>query len=273
MVRELLIVVALILFAIAFRACRRNWSRKLGSFFFLAATFCAFYFLSNRWWVGLLGVAGLFLLPWIELLTRIRKMRLPRENRLQSLSAPSDELFPNASRALDEMCDAHFEHVGDAAWNWAGMKQFFRLHWNPEERATAAVCLCEQERITFAFVSITSRGEDGQIYRTTNFPFSTTLKEPPEFHWNHVPCERCCFHYMLADHQRFLERMKVPRAQLVMPDPDEMVSEIEEEMRHQIEYNLARNYLEPVGEGEFRYSWKGLFFLWWQFAKDMVRLC
>lgn len=271
--KEGLIVVALIIFAAAFRSCRQKWSRKVGAFIFLFATFTAVFFLSKCPWSGLIAAAAWFLLPWFELLTRVRKMRLPQKNRLEQPKPPADEFFPNASQALIAMSDAHFEHIGDAAWHWGGMEQYFRLHWNPEERAVAAVCLCEQDNVAFAFISITSRTEDGEVFRTTNFPFSPTLKHPPGFASKHVPCERNCFHQMLSDHQNFLQKKKITTEQLALPDPDTLEGDIEAEMKAQIEHNLAHGIISPTQEGDFRYSARGLFFLWKQFAKDMIRLC
>lgn len=273
MAREALIVVGLVVFAAAFRSCRRNWSRKVGALTFLVASFFALYFLTRCWWAGSLAVLAWFFLPWVELLGRVRKLRLPVENRLQHRTPPEDEFFPNATRALAAMSDAHFEHVTDAAWQWAGMEQYFRLHWNPEEKAVASVCLCEQENVAFAFISITSRAEDGSLYRTTNFPFSPTLKSPREFHWNHVPCERNCFHQILEDHRAYLKKRKVSPDALALPDPDTLADQVEEEMRLQIEHNLQYGIIAPTGDGHFRYSTRGLFFLWKQFAKDMIRLC
>ena len=49
--------------------------------------------------------------------------------------------------------------------------------------------------------------------------------------------------------------------------------EIENEMRTQIDYNLEHGIIAPTGDGHFRYSVRGLLFLWKQFAKDMIRLC
>ena len=273
MAREALVVAGLVVFAAAFRSCRKNWSRKLGALIFLTASFFALYFMTKCWWAGVLAVLGWFFLPWIELLTRVRKMRLPMSNRLEQRKAPEDDFFPNASRALAAMSDAEFEHVGDAAWHWAGMEQYFRLHWNPEERAVATVCLCEQDNVAFAFISVTSRTEDGRLFRTTNFPFSPTLKRPPGFLWNHVPCERNCFHQILKDHQSYLDKLKVSVEDLALPDPDAMEQEIEKEMQEQIEHNLKHGIIEPTDDGHFRYSVRGLFYLWKQFAKDMIRLC
>ena len=58
-----------------------------------------------------------------------------------------------------------------------------------------------------------------------------------------------------------------------MPDPDSLISKVESEMREQIDHNVDRGLITLTGDGNFRYSTKGLFFLWFQSMKDMIRLC
>ena len=271
--REFLLVLGLVALGIALRACGHLVVRKLGALTFLAASFLALYFPTGSLWAGLAGSAAWFFLPWIELLTRIRRLRLPLDNRLRFRVPPSDSFFPNAPEAVDAMDDEGFEHAADSGWEWGGMKQFFRIFWNPEEKAIATVCLCEQEEVAFAFISITSTDASGHVWRTTNFPFSPTLKCNPEICWNHVPCERNCFHQILRDHQHFLAKRGVAPESLRIPDPDEAESNIEDEMRRQIDHNLEVGIIRLTGDGHFRYSFRGLLFLWKQFIRDMVRLC
>ncbi len=271
--RESLIVIGLFVLAVALRSARLNLLRKLGALTFLVASFCLFQFLTGYLWGGLIGVALWFFLPWIELLTRIRAMRLPLDNRLHHREIPNPAFFPNAIEAAAAMEEEGFEHVSDCGWEWAGMQQFFRLFWHPEEKAVAAVCLCEQSDVAFAFISITSRGQDDSIWRTTNFPFAPTLRCTPKVRWNHVPCEKSCFHQILTDHRSYLSRVKVSAESLRMPDPEEIEDSIEREMRSQVEYNLGAGIIQLTGDHHFRYSPRGLFFLWGQFIKDMIRLC
>lgn len=271
--RETLIVIGISVLALALRSSRQNSVRKIGAVTFLVASFSLFYFLSRNLWVGFLGAGAWFFLPWIELLTRIRRMRLPLNNRLRHRELPNPAFFPNATEAATAMEEAGFDHVSDCGWEWAGMQQFFRLFWHPEERAIAAVCLCEQSDVAFAFITITSQDRDGKIWRTTNFPFAPTLQCPPGVRWNHVPCERSCFHQILADHRRFLDRMKIPLERLKMPDPEEIENGIEQEMKIQVDHNLTAGIIRLTTDGHFQYSRRGLVFLWGQFIKDMVRLC
>ena len=271
--RETLIVLGLVVLAVALRTARTNMLRKLGAFTFLAASFCLLYFLTGKIGAGVVGAVLWIFLPWIELLTRIRRMRLPLENRLSQRPIPNPSFFPNAPEAAAAMEEAGFEHVSDCGWEWDGMRQYFRLFWHPEERAVAAVCLCEQSDVAFAFISITSHGCDGRIWRTTNFPFAPTLRCPPEMRWNHVPCGRNCFHQILRDHRDYLGRLSIPGSDLRIPDPEEIEALIEAEMRKQVDHNLATGIIQLTGDGHFQYSKRGLVFLWGQFIKDMVRFC
>jgi len=241
----------------------------------LIASFFLFFFVCGGVIWGLLGVLLWFCLPWIDLLTRMRKLRMPLQNRLDYPKPPKDSLFPNASAAVNAMEEAHFDHVGDSGWAWAGMEQFYRIYWHPEEYAVGTVCLCERDHIAFAYVSITSVDLEGNVYRTTNFPFSPTLKTPKHIHWNHVPCAQSCFDKILLDHKAFLTSSGMTSAVLSMPDPDSLVDQIEAEMQAQIQFNLEQGLIQPSEDikDTFRYSWKGLIFLWKQLVKDMIRLC
>lgn len=270
---ETLVVVGLAVLALGLRSSRRPMPRKLGALGFLVVGFVLFYFLTDCWWCGFFGIIPWFLLPWVELLTRIRRMRLPMENSLRHRAPPDPAFFPHASEAAEAMEEANFEHVEDCGWEWSGMQQYFKLYWNPEEHAEAAICLCEQEEVAFAFITVTSRDQSGKVWRTTNYPFSPTLKCPPQVRWNHVPCERNCFHQILSDHRDFLAKMKVDRDNVRIPDPDELEESIEAEMKQQIRHNLDAGIIRPTNDRHFEYSVRGLFFLWGQFIKDMVRLC
>lgn len=270
---QFLIVLACVIVGVALRSCRTLTLRKIGALTFLAASFLTFYFLCGSICVGIVGVALWFLLPWIDLLTRIRKLRLPINNRLKSLNAPSEDHFPNAARLISEIEEADFDHVADSGWEWTGMRQYFRFFWHPEAKAVAAVCLCEQEQIAFAFATLSSTSSDGRVIHTTNYPFSPTLKHAPGSHWAHLPCEKNRFQLILKDHQKHLAKLKLDQDDLLMPDPEVIISRFEEEMRQQIDHNLDRGLIRLTDDDHFRYSTKGLFFLWFQSMKDMIRLC
>lgn len=271
--REFLIVLACLIIGVALRSCRTLLLRKLGALTFLGASFLTFYFLCGSLCAGLVGIGLWFLLPWYDLLTRIRKQRIPLENRLKLHIPPSEDHFPNASRLIREIEEAEYDHVVDHGWDWAGMQQYFRFFWNPETKAIAAVCLCEHEQVAFAFVTVSSSAPDGRKIHTTNYPFSPTLKHAPQAHWDHLPCERNCFESIFRDHQRHLNKMEITGESLLMPDPDDVLKQVEDEMRKQIDHNVDCGLIKITSGNHFQYSTKGLFFLWFQSVKDMIRLC
>lgn len=271
--RETLIVIGLFVLATALRSSRTNFLRKIGAIAFLFATFALFYYVSGSVLTGIIGSTLWFFLPWIELLTHIRRLRMPLNNRLRHRDPPNPSFFPNAVEAAAGMEEAGFDHVSDCGWQWSGMSQHFRLFWNPEEKAVAAVCLCEQNDVAFAFISVTSTDSSGKTWRTTNFPFAPTLRCSPGLKWNHVPCEKSCFHQILKDHQDFLRKMKIKQENLLVPDPESLEENIETEMRRQIDHNLKSGIIHLTNDGHFKYSKRGLIFLWYQFIKDMIRLC
>lgn len=78
---------------------------------------------------------------------------------------------------------------------------------------------------------------------------------------------------ILEDHTKHLEKLNLNEADLLIPDPDDVVSQIENEMREQIDHNLECGLITLTDDGHFRYSMRGLFFLWKQTVKDMIRLC
>jgi len=271
--QETLIVIGLFFLAVALRSSRTAVLRKGGALMFLIASYWLGYYLTDSRLGGGAGVLFWLFLPWIELLTHIRRLRLPLNNRLNHRSVPNPAYFPNASKAAVAMEEAGFEHVSDCGWKWVGMQQFFRFYWHPEERAVAAICLCEQSEVAFAFIYVTSHDSEGRTWRTTNFPFSLTLQCSPKIHWNYVPCERNCFHLILRNHREFLAQNEITTEMLRVPDPEDVEDSLEREMRSQVEYNLASGIIQLTGDGHFQYSKRGLFFLWGQFLKDMARLC
>jgi hypothetical protein len=106
---------------------------------------------------------------------------------------------------------------------------------------------------------------------TWNYPFSGSLKLAPELKINRTRGDQT-FLQILASHQTFLQRHRVGCERLEEPDPDGLHSEIQKDMRAQIAHNLAAGVLTRAGEGAVRYSWRGLFFIWLQFLRDVVRL-
>jgi hypothetical protein len=55
-------------------------------------------------------------------------------------------------------------------------------------------------------------------------------------------------------------------------DEDRIQSEVENDLRDQIAHNIKQGVLKSIGNGEVKYSWRGMIYLWCQFLLDLVRL-
>ncbi len=268
---DLLFILAAALLSLGLRSFSHPVLRKLGSFAILGTSFYIGYFLSGHWEMGALFVASWLMLPWLEILTRVRKARLPKIKPLRRQFPPSREVFPNLGEFTGEMEAAGFERVDDAGWDWGDHRQFFRLFYKSDERLQAAICLVAQDDIAFYYLSISSRGKDGHSWTTWNYPFSYSMKFAPQFRTQRLRGERTVAELMAA-HREFLSREGVDAETLVASGPDEIQLGLERDLERQIAHNLARGLLLPVDEEMVRYSWRGMLFIWLQFLRDFVRL-
>ncbi|MFZ4681336.1 MAG: hypothetical protein ACOYMS_02440, partial [Terrimicrobiaceae bacterium] len=80
------------------------------------------------------------------------------------------------------------------------------------------------------------------------------------------------FASLLTVHEKFLEAEGVGPNLLIAQDPEEMVQTMQSEMRDQLIHNIDLGVLERDGEKFIRYTRRGMFFLWCQFLRDLVRL-
>jgi hypothetical protein len=65
---------------------------------------------------------------------------------------------------------------------------------------------------------------------------------------------------------------RVALADLADLDPEAIQLDIQKDLRAQITHNIARGILKQDAAGAVRYSWRGMFFIWMQFLRDLVRL-
>ncbi len=268
---EILTVVAVLVAAFALKTFQQAAVRKAGALLILTASYLSGYFLADSHYGGGAGILIWFVLPLFPLLTRVRQLRLPVEKTLERRTPPSVNRFPALNDFTEEIEAAGFEYVADNGWEWDDSKQYFRLFYHGEKKQQAVICLNEQEEMSFAFISIVCRTKYGQTYRTWNYPFSYTMKTPPGVTMNAVP-KVDSFEELLLRHEIFLEDHQVKEEEVLMEDEESFQQAMEEEIRLQVRHNLDRGLIMLAGEGTFRYSWRGLFFLWGQFVKDMVKL-
>lgn len=270
---ELFIVLGVLVASFALRTFHIRILGKLGALGILAASFLAIYFPTGNIWAGIAGMAVWFLLPWVEILTRIRKLRLPISQKLEKQAPPGNQRFPTLTEFTDEIEETGFEYVSDNGWEWDGTNQFFRIFYETKDRIQAAICFTEQEHVSWVYVSLNSRHNDGRVFRTSNLPFSNPMKTLPDVILRRE-ADVFSFEELLGIHQMWMEGMGFQSEDFTEENPEEFPQMIEEETGRQIRYNLESG-LVFAGEEEntVRYSWRGLFYLYFQLIKDMVRMC
>jgi hypothetical protein len=267
---ELLLFAGLAVLTWACFSFAHPWLRRLGLLCFAATVFAAGYLPTKNPWIGAACVSGLLLFPWLEILLRIRRLRLPLRKQLLQVPPPAREMFPDLERITGDIEAAGFEHVADLGWDMDGYRQFFRLFANPAKREEAAITCVEQNQLGFHFASVTSRGADGSVFTTWNCPVSSSLKTPPTVHLHRVPGD-AAFADLAAGHDAFLSQRGLERSALKPVDPETVRASVERDMENQMQHNIREGLLEPADEGHGRYSWRGMLFLWWQAVRDIFR--
>jgi hypothetical protein len=258
--------------SVALRSFQSSFSQKAGALGILVSSYLAVYFLTGGSWIlGLAAAASWLFLPWLEILTRIRNLRLPKEKQLRPKSPPSPDIFPTLNDITKEIENAGFVHVSDAGWDWEDYRQFFRLFYKQDDRAQATICLNEQHDLSFYYLRISSRSKNGLIWTTWNYPLSYGLKLTPQFRINRQRPDQS-FWQLYQSHREFLRDNTVDLTTVDALDEDRIQAEIERDLRDQIAHNINQGVLTETPEGEVKYSWRGMLYLWCQFLIDLVRL-
>src|SRR5947209_3039332 len=267
----LFLTLGVALLSVALRSFQTSFAQKTGAVGILASTFLAVYFVSGSWAGGLAAALTWFFLPWLEILTRIRALRLPKEKALRPKSPPSPDIFPTLDEISAEISNEGFAHINDAGWDWEDYRQFFRLFYKDEDRAQATICLNEQHDLSFYYLRISSRAKDGLIWTTWNYPLSYGLKLTPQFRINRQRPDQS-FWQLYQSHREFLKRHSVETATLDSLDDERIQIDIENDLREQIAHNVRAGVLKLAANDEVKYSWRGMIYLWCQFLLDLVRL-
>jgi hypothetical protein len=272
MLEKILLLAAILVFAFACRTFANRYIAKCGWIALLVATYIAGFWLSGGSNVaGGLSVGLWFVLPWLEIVGRVRKLRFPAMSEVKHRFPPNREIFPDLPELSSEAEGAGFVETDNAGWRWDEAEHFVRLFYNAESRTQAAITLAQQDEYSISYVSITSRTPDGCTYSTSNYPFSYSMKFTPTHHLNRYE-EAQSFEDLLDSHTEFLFMHALEPDDLAEMNAEELPVFIQTDMRQQIDHNVRVGLLEPVGEGLFRYTWRGCFFLWGQVLKDMIRV-
>ena len=67
--------------SVALRSFQTSFSQKAGALGILISSYLAIYFITGNWILGLCAALSWLFLPWLEILTRIRALRLPKEKK------------------------------------------------------------------------------------------------------------------------------------------------------------------------------------------------
>jgi hypothetical protein len=271
MISNLMLVLGVGALSAALRSLHHPVLHRLGTLGIFVTSFLAGWLFTDSILVGLLFASSWIFLPWLEILTRVRRMRLPIERRLEPRKPPNRATFPNLNELSDEIEAESFEQIDDAGWEHGDQSQFYRLFYQPQSCTEAAICLVEQNDLAFYYLSVTSRTRDGVAHVTWSYPFSYSLRIMPRLKVRRVTGD-LSFSELLAEHRHALDHARIGSGDLVHRDPDAIVPGIQNDLREQVTFNLDRGLLKRDGEHFIRYSVRGMFFLWFQFLRDLVRL-
>lgn len=268
MISEVLMVAGVGVLSAALRSFRHPVLFRAGTFGFVLTSFLAGWLIGGSVWAGLGFVSTWFLLPWLEILTRIRKLRLPLDHRLESCVPPPRATFPAFADLSEEMESGGFKYVEDAGWSHEDTHQFYRLFQSGDRTTAGAICLVEQSAFAFYYIALRSRTVDGRLLVTWNYPFSYGLHQMPDTVLNRASGEKSILD-MIQLHRAFLER---EAGSGLRPMEETLLrSEIQEDLRRQLDHNLACGILKKAGDSTICYTVRGMFFLWFQFLRDFVR--
>ena len=268
---EWFLIVGMVVAGFGLRTFEHIWLRKGGAICFLAATYGVALSLTGSHAAGVVAVAGWFFLPWLEILMRIRHLRLPLDKPLRSAFPPSFDRFPQLDEMTEEIQEEGFKQVDDTSFEWEGSRQFMRIFHHEDERTQAVISLLEQGSMALTWVSLSSRRPDGRTWTTWNYPFSLNLKVAPEWRMNRESGDKT-FIQLLDSHRACLERNGVRTENLLETKPLELADQLQSEQQAQIAHNVTAGILAKGKDGEIRYTWRGLLFIWLQFLRDFVRL-
>lgn len=271
MLFQLFILLGVGVLAVALRSFQSSFSQKAGAIAILIVSYLLFYFITGKHVIGAVAAVAWFFLPWVEILTRIRTLRLPKEKQLRPKSPPSSDTFPTLSEITREIENEGFVHIDDAGWDWEDYRQFFRLFYKTDDRAQATICLNEQHDLSFYYLRISSRAHSGVIWTTWNYPLSYGLKLTPQFRINRQRPDQT-FWQLYQSHRAFLRKNNVQVDAIEQLDEETMEKEMERDLREQIAHNIDKGVLKATPEGDVKYSWRGMVYLWCQFLLDLVRL-
>ena len=257
----------------ALRACPVVLLQRLGTLTILGGSYLGGWKLTHSHAVSALFASSWLVLPWLEILTQIRRISLPIQRKLRRKT--SSVSTPELESLDSQIAHAGFEHLEDCGWEEGNESHFYRVYYHPAQRTQAALCLIDQNGFAFWYLSLCSRSSNGASWTTSNYPFPSSLKIQPlcklQLVRNAPDDFSELFPMLLEKHTEFLRLSKVQTAQLLEVAPDQVQDLLQSDLETQIRHNLESGLLREAGSGEVRYSWRGMFFIWVQTLREFVR--
>lgn len=218
---------------------------------------------------GALLASVWLLLPWVDILGRVRRTQLPLSRAFTPQPAPGPRRFPQLEELTEEAEKEGFTQVEDFAWRHGEQCHSMRVLALAAKRFQATIHFIESAETEFFYISVTSRGNDGSLWTTWNYPFLLTLKPSPGWRLN-TCLDAESFLQLIETHEAWVARRTDQNWKAVPTEAAEVLSLIESETSAMVSHNLECGLLTPGAEGMVRYTLRGCFFLWLQFLRDLV---
>jgi hypothetical protein len=266
-----LLITGLTVLGMALRSFEHWALVRLGNLCILCTSHLLGWALTGSHLGGVSCVGLWFLLPWIDIVTRIRRLEMPASQTIEAQAPPGSSRFPALEEITEEIELQGFEQVEDAGWSHEQQTQFVRVFAQPGEQIRATINLIENEQVSFFYVTLRSVGSDGRVWFTWNYPFGTTLRPPR--HWQLQRLQDVeSFLDLLDAHRAWLAARNITETIPVATDAHALTAELEQELRSQVDHNERCGLLFKIDTGLMRYTWKGCFFLWLQYVREVLWL-
>jgi hypothetical protein len=270
MLSHLLLILGCLLVSLALRESGYSLGFRLGNLGILGTSYLLGWKLTGYRSAGALCASTWVLLPWIDIVTRVRGLQMPADRPLHPQPPPGPSRFPNLADITDEIEAEGFVSLEDAGWQDEEQRQFLRLFIHPTKQIRTTLNLVETPDLSFYYLTLSSRTEGKRLWLTWNYPFSASLKPSPSWKIQRLRGQHS-FHDLVETHLNWIARSHPGPLLPVETDPEKLLSEIERELLSQLEHNVACGVLLKSDPGLVRYSWRGCFYLWTQFLRDLLR--
>jgi hypothetical protein len=270
---EFIFCLALVFSGFALFQCESIFARKFGLLSFCAASAAALFFLTGKWWMAPVAVMAWILFPISEVIFVLRKLRVPRHRQLTDALPPIED-FPDIREVTQEFEELGFVKVEDCDLTPTVHQQFYRLMVHPTQPIHAVIGHITHAGFGFHFAMFLSEDKAGRIWATWDYPLTYGLKMPPQVALYRV-LEADSIREIYGEHQEFLKANEVLDSQLAhSTDATSAKKLLEQMLERQLEYNIRIGILHagPPAEANFRYSWRGTFYVAGQVLRDLVKL-